>query len=272
MFGYITPNINDLTEEDKLRYKKYYCGLCKAIEENYSSSFTVILSYDFTFLYMLLVDLYNELEIEKTETCITHPIKKRTYISTKLSSYVADMQVVLAYYSLLDNLKDKDKKANKIMLKKIEKYMPELKVKYKRQVEAIENCLALLDESEKNDSRDIDKVFTTAGLLTAELFAPYEDLWHDKLFSIGLGLGRYIYLLDAWDDIDKDIKNNSYNPLKDIYKDENYKENVKDKMDWALSGATTALEQLPLDDNLKLLRNIIYSGLWQRFEGKKKDE
>ena len=52
-------------------------------------------------------------------------------------------------------------------------------------------------------------------------------------------------------------------------KDEALRERVREDLTLAAASAAQALERLPLDDNLPLLRNVIYSGIWTKFEGTK---
>ena len=109
MFGYVTADIKGLSKEERATYKAHYCGLCHVLKERYGSIGTSSLSYDMTFLEMLLSDLNDRKETEGSERCSVHPIKEHTYIYTDSTGYAADMQMLLGYYSLLDNIHDEGK-------------------------------------------------------------------------------------------------------------------------------------------------------------------
>ena len=105
--------------------------------------------------------------------------------------------------------------------------------------------------------------------MLAEVFTPYEDNWSFHLGQMGRCLGQFVYIMDAYDDMEKDRKKGSYNPFSSRERDDVLKNEVKDMLTLAASGAAQELEMLPLDENLSILRNVVYSGIWSRFEGKR---
>ena len=176
------------------------------------------------------------------------------------------MQILLSYFSLKDDLLDNDKAKDEQKLLKLESYISQLKEKYQRQYNCLSENLQKIVALEKIDEDNIVTLSTLSGEMIKEIFAPKEDIFYKQLTSIGKSLGSFIYIMDAFDDLKKDIKNGSFNPLKKLSKKENFNETVKDLLELPLSQAASSLERLPLDDNLSILRNIIYSGVWSRFE------
>ena len=79
MFGYVVINRKELSKEELNKYKSYYCGLCNGLEEKYGKKGMSLLSYDMTFLYLLLSDLYNTNDKENEKRCAVHPIGKHKY-------------------------------------------------------------------------------------------------------------------------------------------------------------------------------------------------
>ena len=266
MFGYVVINRKELTKLELERYKAYYCGLCTGLEKSYGKKGISLLSYDMTFLYLLLSDLYNTKDITAEKRCAVHPLGKHKYITNELTSYVSYMQILLSYFSLKDDLLDNDKARDEQKLLKLESYISQLKEKYQRQYNCLSENLQKIVALEKIDEDNIVTLSTLSGEMIKEIFAPKEDIFYKQLTSIGKSLGSFIYIMDAFDDLKKDIKNGSFNPLKKLSKKENFNETVKDLLELPLSQAASSLERLPLDDNLSILRNIIYSGVWSRFE------
>ena len=124
------------------------------------------------------------------------------------------------------------------------------------------NMLTIV-ESAKN--LPLDKVAKVFGEILAEVFVYQDDYWKEDLYKIGFFLGKYIYLLDAYEDVEKDIKSGDYNPFKEISNGENFDEQVLNLLMLMIGECTDAFERLPLVENVEILRNILYSGVWVRY-------
>gem|GEM_PF-6173769 len=110
-----------------------------------------------------------------------------------------------------------------------------------------------------------DKPAEQFGILLGEVAAMKDDEWSDELRVLGNNLGRFIYLLDAYDDLEKDEKKNNYNVFKyhkDVEDFDTFAENI---LKAYMAGCARAFERLPILANAELLRNIIYSGVWTKF-------
>ena len=79
MFGYLTADLQRLTEEEQSRYKAAYCGLCRALQERHGELARLTLNYDMTFLVLLLQSLYEPEERSGEETCLPHPLEARAW-------------------------------------------------------------------------------------------------------------------------------------------------------------------------------------------------
>lgn len=225
------------------------------------------LSYDMTFLVMLLTSLYEPFDNRDKKRCIAHPVKKQCCISNKYTDYVADMTVLLSYYKCQDDWQDEKK-----ILKKIYGDILRGKTKrkqdfYKQKEEVIVENLKHLSEAEKRNETDLDIVAGYFGNILAELFVVKEDEWSDNLRKIGYYLGKYIYIMDAYDDLEKDIKKNNYNPfIKKMCNTDNFDYFVKEILTIMASECAKEFEKLPLLENVEILRNILYSGVWTKYE------
>ncbi|WP_415990533.1 DUF5685 family protein [Intestinibacter bartlettii] len=267
MFGYVRINKMDLTFREFDYYKGYYCGLCKYLKENHGEVSRLSLNYDITFLIVILTALY-KLDSDITyERCIANPLKKKMRIVNEITEYAASMNILLSYYKLEDNLYDdngiKDKLAYELYKGKLKKAYE----KYPQKAEYIKQQLGNLRELEKQESKSIDKVSNTFGNLMGEIFVYKKDEYEQNLRNIGFNLGKYIYILDAYEDLEEDNKKGRYNPFID-YIDK--KEELKNKVDRLISmslGMTTKnIEQLNLEFNKSIINNIIYSGVYLRYK------
>ena len=267
MFGYVRINKMDLTFREFDYYKGYYCGLCKYLKENHGEVSRLSLNYDITFLILILTALY-KLDSDITyERCIANPLKKKMRIVNEITEYAASMNILLSYYKLEDNLYDdngiKDKLAYELYKGKLKKAYE----KYPQKAEYIKHQLGNLRELEKQESKSIDKVSNTFGNLMGEIFVYKKDEYEQNLRNIGFNLGKYIYILDAYEDLEEDNKKGRYNPFIDyIDKKEELKNKVDRLISMSLGMATKNIEQLNLEFNKSIIDNIIYSGVYLRYK------
>ena len=106
------------------------------------------------------------------------------------------------------------------------------------------------------------------GALMAELFDYRQDHWSPELRSIGFHLGKFIYLLDAYDDLKRDQHKGAYNPLKSLSTQPGYEEEMKEIFELLLAQCARSFERLPCVEDADLLRNILYSGVWLKYNCK----
>ena len=267
MFGYVRINKMDLTFREFDYYKGYYCGLCKYLKENHGEVSRLSFNYDITFLIVILTALYKLDSDIKYERCIANPLKKKMRIVNEITEYAASMNILLSYYKLEDNLYDdngiKDKLAYELYKGKLKKAYE----KYPQKAEYIKQQLGNLRELEKQESKSIDKVSNTFGNLMGEIFVYKKDEYEQNLRNIGFNLGKYIYILDAYEDLEEDNKKGRYNPFIDyIDKKEELKNKVDRLISMSLGMATKNIEQLNLEFNKSIIDNIIYSGVYLRYK------
>lgn len=141
MFGYINVNGAQLSEENKKIYQSYYCGLCRKLKEFCGKKGQALLNYDMTFLVVLLTGLYEPDTQTGEFTCMMHPMKKRQLRENDIQSYAAQMNVLLAYYNLVDDWKDDHNYTKKTIASMFEKDYQRIKINYPRQTNAIEQYM-----------------------------------------------------------------------------------------------------------------------------------
>ena len=268
MFGYININQKELSEESKKIYQAYYCGLCQKLKTNCGTKGQMLLSYDLTFLIVLLTGLY---ELENTETEFTsplHPTKKRTAYINEATEYAADMNLILAYQNLLDDWKDEKSYTKKAFVKILDKDYTRIVSKYPRQVSALEEFMRKTAEAEKNKETNLDLVAGLTGEMLGEIMCWREDEWQEEMRTLGFYMGKFIYLMDAYEDYEADQKKNCYNPLVYMEKenDQEFDTFCKLLLTSMMSECAKSFERLPILLHADILRNILYSGVWSRYE------
>jgi len=265
MFGYITINESELKIKDYRRYRSYYCGLCRILKERFGRAGQITLSYDMTFLVILLTGLY---EIEGTtqeHRCLVHPGKKHTMFWNDCTSYAADMNILLTYHNCMDDWFD-DKSLVKLSAAKLlEKKYKQLARQYPRQSAAMNAYMELVRKSESENKFDLDLVSGYTGNLLGELFVWKEDAWADTLRRMGFYMGKFIYLMDAYDDMAKDEKKHLYNPWLPYANDPDFEDTCKNILHMMMADCAKEFEKLPILLDLEILRNILYSGVWIKY-------
>ena len=223
MFGYIKPDKNNLLVKDLALYKSVYCGICSVIKKEISFFLPFALSYDFVFLAMVRAALQKEKAVIKKGRCKYNPMKKCVYcVCEDAATFTARNALILTALKLEDDISDRDTIFYKKLiirpfhrhlmrkLKKLIKNHPE----YKILTDSIRNKLCELSEVEKSNTDSLDKACEIFGDIMSEISAfGLEDENRVIAKEIGGAVGRYIYLIDAIDDVEKDEKNGSYNPL-----------------------------------------------------------
>ena len=271
MFGYVTASLRELSKEQQRRYGAVYCGICRRIREQSGQLSRLGLSYDMAFLAVLLMSLYEPEEDSGKNSCALHPITRRDWLDNDYIRYAADMNVVLAYYNCLDDWQDDGKKSAKWMADAYEKHLPDIERRWPRQCQAVKSSIEALSALEKENCPNPDEPAGAFGQLMGELLVVREDLWADILRKMGNALGRFIYLLDAELDYDRDRRKGKYNPFlakgegKDWAKWEDY-------LVLTMGRCTAEFEKLPLVQDKALLDNILYSGVWVNYRRKRKEE
>ena len=141
---------------------------------------------------------------------------------------------------------------------------------YAAKADFISSLLTELGTREKENETNIDVMAGLFGRIMSVLFVPKDDQWAASLSRIGFFLGKFIYLMDAYEDIEDDLEKETYNPFKELYQTKQFEEKCKDILELMISEATLAFERLPIIENATIIRNILYSGVWTKYEMIKK--
>lgn len=267
MFGYVIVNLHTLSQEAQARYGAAYCGLCHRLGALHGAAGRLTLSYDLTFLDLLLSSLYEgESEVQEgCGHCPIHPLRKKSWRYSAPADYCADMSVALHYYSAMDKWNDDRSLPALAFARRLENRRAAVEQRWPRQCAAIRENLEALARCERENCAELDKVSGCFGALMEELFDYRQDRWAADLRALGRNLGKFIYLLDAYDDLPRDRKTGAYNPLRALSEQPDYHQTVRECLELLMAEAARTFERLPCVENADLLRNILYSGVWQRY-------
>jgi len=284
MLGYVKPDKPELKIKEFELYSGYYCGICKSIAKRYGQFPRLALNYDSVFLAILIAGLNPAKEMIKTERCIVHPIKKKTivYDSPEID-YAADILLLLAYYKLKDDFQDEQSKKAAIGAAFMRGTYRKLQEIASTKCSYVEEQLKELTRLEMENCASIDRSAEPFAKLMEEVF-DYTG-WNDEkrvenseIFRrIGYHLGKWIYLIDAYDDIEENLKKKTFNPLilqfnfnADSESIDQFKERIRERIEMNLvlylAEIAKCCSQLKFEKNQGLIENILYFGLMRKTE------
>lgn len=266
MFGYIHANAKELTEENKITYQAYYCGLCRQLKENCGKKGQMLLNYDMTFLIILLSGLYELENTHEAYNCVRHPGSRQNVWVNDATRYAADMNILLSYHNSLDDWRDEHYVTKKVLVKALHDDYVRIGGQYPRQLAALERYLEQLAEAEERRETNIDLVAGLTGEMLAELFDWKMDEWSKELRCFGFYMGKFIYLMDAYEDREKDEKNKRYNILSQVAGGVEYEIYCRQLLTSMMAECAKSFERLPILQHADILRNVLYSGVWTRYE------
>lgn len=285
MFGYIGINKPELKIKDFERYREYYCGLCHSLGNLHGLLGQMSLSYDATFAAVLLSALYEPVTCRMQSGCVLHPVGKKKYLSNQIIDYVADMNVLLSYYKCQDDWKDEKNLFKLSYGATLKNQAKKVEMKYPHKAKKIKLALNTIYDLENMGDTNIDKLSNAFGDIMAEILDvsmndlnvrdknQYGDMWKAELKNLGFNLGKFIYIMDAFDDVEKDIKKDNFNPFTESFmrgvEDElamrEFESYVERLLMMCASDMAKSYERLPIIHEIAILRNIIYSGIWMKF-------
>lgn len=257
MFGYVAPVEKELDPADAQKFRSYYCGTCHAMGR--IARFT--LTYDCAFL-ALTQGAVTGGAVCCRKRCPAKPYKKVDMVCDAYTEYAADINTLLAYYNLCDDIRDEGG-----IKKRIARWL--LKGAYRRvkkrrafAAEQIEASLMQLQELEESKSADVDAAAGSFANLLQTVAAPGGDR-EGPLGRLFYNIGRWIYLVDALQDWEEDAKNGTYNVLIYRYGDlEKAREEMAFSLWHTLSEAEQAAEQLAPHEALRpVIDHVIHLSL-----------
>lgn len=269
MFGYVQVRKPELKIKDYEIYQGFYCGLCYVLRKKYGFLGQMTLTYDMTFLVVLFSSVYQVPTERRRMRCMAHPGRKHLRLYNEFTEYAAHMNMVLTYYHWKDDREDEASKKAWLGMKLYRGKKNRAAGLFGRQEACMVSALQQLSELERRGERNIFLLADCFGELMRGLFSYKEDVFSDYFAELGYHLGRFIYLMDALDDLEEDEKKGCFNPL--FYHREH--RDPRDFMGWIadilldeMAAAGAAYQKLPCVEYADILGNILYAGVWNKFD------
>lgn len=271
MFGYVSVDKPNMLVKDWMTYRAHYCGLCISMKKDFGNIPRLLTTYDITFLSVLFHGYLNQEIKFECKKCIASPILKNTRVKrNNLTTKLNSVNLILCYYNLVDDVQDQHsfiKWLGKIFIrpfyKKAKKLYPELDETIRRNYEE-------LKELENSNCDSIDRIADkSAKMLEGIAKVVLEDKANEDILSLCYNIGKWVYIIDALDDLEEDFKKHQYNPFLVIYKDYitndmfllRHKEDLEYIMFSNLNKIADDLKNIDFNQNRDIVENIIFSGI-----------
>ena len=220
MFGYLQIQKSELLVREAEAYKAVYCGLCRQMGKDYSGLTRFTLSYDCTFYAMFLMSLNRSCKGFKDGRCTCNPLKKCKFATDEGDAYgkAAAFSMISVYYKIIDDIQDSGF-FKKLLCRIVKPFFSHQRKKaadkYPDMDKAVSDMMKMQYDAEHSEKPSVDmSAHPTALMLAAVLSAEaHDEIQKRVLYEFGYHIGRWIYLVDAADDIEKDIKSNGFNPF-----------------------------------------------------------
>lgn len=213
MFGLIRPCLQGAEKEE---YKSYYCGLCMGMGRCTGMVSRFLVNYDVCLAYLLADSIGCESTVKEMR-CPYMPYKKVTYRDNPtLLNWMAEINYMLSYHKVLDDVYDDDSWKAKVVAGFMRKRYTALAEKHGDIDQAMAEKMALLRVQEgHNEAISIKDAATPFGeLLEASMGGCFQDELDGEVFALLCKqLGMWIYIVDACLDLEKDSQQQTYNPI-----------------------------------------------------------
>lgn len=235
MFGYVQIEKSELLVKEYETYKSIYCTLCKVLGKEYSVFARFILSYDFTFFAALSMGVHDQNICFNKGRCTFNPLKKCVFcgVENEDMKKAAALSVITAFYKLKDDIRDggAGKKIRSYLVYPFfARWRKKAAQRYPEYEKAVSEMSAMQEQVEEDQMCHIDMAAEPTAKMLAKIMELQAENDFEKrvFFELGYHLGRWIYFIDAADDLEKDRKDGNFNPFLKFRKwDEGDKEEFK---------------------------------------------
>lgn len=277
IFGYVRINKGELKVKEYEAYRGIYCSVCRSLGKNYGPAARMILSYDMTFLAMVRLASDNVVPCYKPGRCPFNPSKKCNYCTNcdEELNFVCAAAIIMFYYKVRDNISDSPF-FKKILMLFLLPFAIVKRNKAKRLYPEIEAIIAesivKQTECENKKTASFDEAAHSSAEALGKIFALNAKDKQNELYRFGYFVGRWVYLIDAADDLKSDIKYKSFNVFVNNFNltneriNEDQVEKIRSTLNMSCACAIDAFEKTEFTVMLPVIENILFDGMEQAVE------
>lgn len=270
MFGYVTIDKPNMFVKDYYAYRSFYCGICVNMGKKYGQLKRFLTNYDVTFL-SAFVHAYKDVDVEiKNTNCILNPLSKKPIMkSSPLMPRILNVTILLAYYKIKDNIQDEGNAKYKTLSRLLNKTIKKATKAEKEIATTIDESITLLTHYENKDDISFDELCHPFATMLGKIALNLCDTTDENVYDLFYNLGRWVYIIDAIDDLEKDFTNKTFNPLINYYKDytdkQSFIEKHKEELTFLVNSAYNKIKYhygfIKLNRYEGVVTNILWYGL-----------
>jgi len=267
MFGYIRARRDTMSEEAWQTYEAVYCQLCRTMGRRRGQVSRCFLNYDFAFLAMVTAPA-EALPTQTCRRCFAHPLRgKPGCVGDGWLEEVVDKSVILTWWKLRDAVADGgwlQRWTARFLCRLLQRAYRGARTACPNFDAAVSRLLGELSQLEAEGCPSIDRTADCFARLLAAAVPTEADAVQARIMGqILYHIGRWIYLMDAVDDLAEDGAAGRYNPVKARFPawsgaDQAY---LRQNLAQSLGLAGAAFQLLPANAWTAVMENILYSGL-----------
>lgn len=275
LFGYIRPDKSNMLVKEYELYKSVYCALCKQLEKDYGIFAKAILSFDSTFFCIVSASLVGAKPEIEHHRCTVNPFKMCKFCTSLIPhlKMAAAFTVISFYYKLYDDIKDElffKSLLCRFLLLFAKRYRKKALKNFAHYDKIVEKAITNQREYEKDKNISIDKSADPTAVMLKELMQTLAVTEQEKNIygNFGYFLGRWIYLIDACDDISDDLKNKNFNPFinkfdleKETYNIENFSYQFNEILNMTASELVLSYNEMQIKSFKTITDNVILKGI-----------
>lgn len=271
MFGYVKINKPEMKVKEYEAYRGLYCSLCKSLGKHFGVLSRLTLSYDITFLLLMRLSFTLCTPEFKIGRCSFNPSKRCNYClnTDEELKYAAAVSMMMFYFKVKDNIADGS------FFRKILMYLllPYASLKYKKAEKMYPETALMISESmkrqietEKSDTDMVDKAAHESADALGKILSYNLPDENGNIYRFGYGVGKFVYLADAAEDIEKDIKQKSYNPFVQKFSlasapSEEVKKEIEALLNMSAGMVCQVFSEITEKTLTPIVENIIYDGM-----------
>ena len=270
MTGYIRINKAELKVKEYETYKGLYCSLCKNLARRYTPLAQLFLSYDLAFLLLLRLSLADNCPEIVKKCCSYNPTVKCACVKEEnILNSVSDLAIIISFFKIKDNIQDEHsiKKLAYIL------FLPIVACMYRKARKNAPGFDKIVSDSvarqraleTQSDAVCVDAAAEPSSFALSKIFSHnLSDTEQIELMSrLGYMLGRWVYLIDAADDLHEDCENDNFNAFAPEINSPDLCSSLERILETTVGEISLAFELLPVKRYRNIISNIIYDGLNQ---------
>ncbi len=279
MFGYVIPDKGEMKVKEYELFRAYYCGVCKSMGKRFGPVCRLMLNYDTVFMGLFLSSVNKEIISVEIENCIANPLRKKWVVKKSYGvDFSANINILLTYNKLIDDWRDEKKLGSKMLQIFLSHGYNKAAKDNKDADEIIRHSIDKLSKLERENCPSMDEAAEPiANMMRQMAVIGYNGAKESIIKAVewaAYNFGKWIYIIDAYDDLERDILKGCYNPLifqfhydgQDILEfKKSIKEEVKFNLVQTLAQAASAVELLDVY-NKGIIDNVLYSGMYKKTE------